>query len=373
MGGLSGTTGVVSLAFALMTASGCLEPSAPISPVTSTTTTTTSVTSGASPTPSTVPVGAIPGGPRAARIIFKQAFPSGSFDSPPVGGTPAQPGSGFAATRVFNADGSLLASGGTTAATWPAWLTLVEIGISGQFNQSATNQDCARFANTADANAQCDVGTTTSGSSVTNPVLTSCGAAAGLFRVSEADCLNGNTTLTGSGSGNDGVYIRATFSRNPSILGLSENILAVLEYASATVNAAPTNPITCFSGGIFDTTQPGCADQTWQIYIKHSAGEIVQPYLLFIPPSLGSVNTTTGTMGSGVSAKQFYIPLAGDQNLTTVQISRIKALKSNPIATTANPIPLTFDQICNPSGLSAGIDSAQCLGVVFYTLTFYRI
>ena len=46
---------------------------------------------------------AIPTGPRAVKIIFKQSYPNGSFDAPSAAGTLPKPGFGHPATRVFNA------------------------------------------------------------------------------------------------------------------------------------------------------------------------------------------------------------------------------------------------------------------------------
>ena len=87
----------------------------------------------------------LPSTARAAQFIFTTNTTGGSFNSPTSGGTTLGVGNGLQAVRVFNADGSLLANG-TTATTWPSWITSFEIGISGSNNTAAPNQNCATFA-----------------------------------------------------------------------------------------------------------------------------------------------------------------------------------------------------------------------------------
>ena len=294
-------------------------------------------------------------GARAVRVIMRQASPSGSFDAPPSNGTTASPGSGHPATRIFNADGSLLASGSvSTSTTWPKWFQLFEVGVSGSSNTSAVNPACAGFASATEATAtNCNFGAG-SGS-------VACGAASGQYRVSEWDCMrNPSTTPPSAGTGgpSDGIYLRAVLSR--TYLSSTENVMVVVEYAASGLNTSPTTPTNCFSGGSF--TPENCSDFTWKIYLKHSASEVVQPYLLFVPPVLGAVNTTTQTGGGGIATKQFYVPLAADQSLTTVQISRT----NNAITDNA-----TFDSTCS-DGAGTG-NSPLCVGMILYSVTFYRI
>jgi hypothetical protein len=299
----------------------------------------------------------VPSGPRAARIIFKNTFPSGSFDAAPASGTTVTPGSGHRATRVFNADGSLLAQGGPTASAWPAWLQGVEIGISGGDNSGAPSSTCARFATAAESAVQCDFNPN---GTVADTV--SCGAAAGLYRVSEFDCVTGSTS-TGNGGPNDGVYVRAYFSRDPSRLASHENILAVLEYSAAGLRQSSSNPSACFSGGVFNPAQAGCSDFVWNVYLKHNAYEVVQPYLMLIPPTVGVADFNQHTAPTGVSTRQFVIPLAADSGINTVQISRVWAM---PLTTEVAENSQTFSSTCRSN-------SAHCLGVVLHTLTFFRM
>lgn len=300
-------------------------------------------------------------GAKAAKIIFRQANPSGSFSAPSSGGTTAEPGSGHAATRVFNADGSLLADDGPDDENWPKWLKNVEIGISGANNASATNSNCARFsAASEDTDTLCAFGTDEEADDT-------CGADEGLFRVSEIDCVSSSSTIrTGDGGPSDGVYIRAEISRDSTYLDPTENMLVVLEYAASSLNGSPSNPTSCFSDGAFDPTNTNCSDLSWQIFMKHSADEVVQPYLLFVPPVMASVdmsaNSGAGRGGSGVATKQFYLPLAGDTDLSFVQISRIKAIGPS----TLNSNSKKFSEVC-------ATNSALCVGMVFYSMTFFRI
>lgn len=313
------------------------------------------------PTISAAVAGTIPAGAKAAKIVFRQAFPQGSFDPPPAIGTPAAVGSGARAMRVFNADGSLLATGGPTNANWPKWLTNVEIGITGSANTQGTNPDCARFAAAGeDTSATCDWG-----SALVPPVPSTgepCGAAPGLYRVSEMDCANTGYTLNnGTGGPNDPVYIRASFSRNSSYLGTGENIMVVLEYAASALNPAPSNPTTCFTGSLFSPTNTGCADQVWQAFLKRDGNDVVQPYLLLVPPHFAHISQAANSSGMGIVTKQFFLPLAADSQLTTLQISRIKALATGA----------TFQAVCN--GASTPANSALCVGMVFHSITFYRM
>ncbi len=319
-----------------------------------TTSTTTS-----SPTTSTS--ASVPSGPRAARIIFKNSYPNGSFDTAPSAGTIVTPGSGHTATRIFNADGSLLAQGGPTSSAWPSWLQGVEIGISGGDNSSATNSNCARFAVTNENTTTCDYDPSSTNSA------TPCGAQAGLFRVSEFDCVNGGATQ-GNGGPNDGVYVRAYFSRDSAKLGANENILAVLEYSSAGLRKSASDPTSCFSGGSFSPTQANCADFVWNVFLKHNAYEVVQPYLMLIPPAFGVADFANTTGAAAVGSKQFIIPLAADSGINTVQLSRIWGM---PVGTTAHS-GQTFQQTCDSNGDNTG-NSPHCVGVVLHTLTFFRM
>lgn len=296
-------------------------------------------------------VQAVPSGARAARIILKQASPTGSFDAPTSGGTVNQAGSGHKAARIFNADGSLLATS-PSSSTWPKWLESFEVGISGTNNAAAPNEGCATFATATEASAaNCNFG---AGAGTAN-----CGAPATVYRVSEVDCLAGNGTTDGKGGPADGVYLRAKFSRDSAYLAPFENLLVVVEYAASSLNPAPSNPTSCFSGGLF--SPESCADHTWKAYLKHSLTEVVQPYLLLVPPTFAYVNTTTRTGGAGITTKQFVIPLAADSKLNTLQISRVRANLSNRAL---------LSSTCSNGGTG---NSPLCVGIVIYSVTFYRM
>jgi hypothetical protein len=162
----------------------------------------------------------------------------------------------------------------------------------------------------------------------------------------------------GNGGPSDGVTLRATFSRNSSYLGLGENIMAVLEYAASGINAAAYDPSSCFSSGSLD---PGkCADMHWSVFLKHNVYEVVQPFMMLVPPVTGYVDpkgNTAGAAGGTFSSKQIVLPLASDSQLSVFQISRIKSLPH----TSAN-----FTDICVTN-------SPRCVGMIFKKLTFYRM
>ncbi|OFZ73916.1 MAG: hypothetical protein A3K03_04780 [Bdellovibrionales bacterium RIFOXYD1_FULL_44_7] len=294
----------------------------------------------ATPSPTPSPTYSVPSGAKAAKIIFKNTS-GGSFNSPAAGGTAPAPASGLQAVRVFDADG-------TQHTTWPEWLTSVEIGITGTAANSS-DANCARFADATDPTTTCDFD-----DDAATPEV-SCGAAQYLFRVSDYDCAQTASATEGTGGPSDTVYIRASFNRDTSKLGESENILAVLEYASSALNSAPANPTTCFSGGEFNPTTPGCADSVWYAFLKHNAYEISNRFLMITPPAFAYVSATDNRGGGGVSTKQIVLPLARDSTLSVFQMSRIKGLASGNF------------------GSKCGTNSALCVGTVFYSLTFYRI
>ncbi len=317
----------------------------------------------------------IPGGARAAKIIFRQSSSSGSFDSAPSTGTRNNPGNGHQAKRVFNADGSLLSSGGPTASSWPKWLSGFEIGISGASNTAAPNSDCARFAATSESvnDSSCQFDTDRDGAFDAGDV-TQCGAPDGYFRVSEYDCTkSGSSTNAGNGGPTDGVYLRATFNRDSSILGTNENILVILEYAASVLNSAASEPSTCFSSGVFSPTREGCTDQLWQAFMKHTPFEVVQPYMMIAPPATHVVNRTQGHFGGLAQSKQFILPLSGDTDITVLQLSRIKGPKNLQTAFATESTD-AFTMFCSNEGdPNATANSAGCVGMVFYSMTFIRM
>lgn len=288
----------------------------------------------------------VSGGPKAIRIIFKQNYPSGSFDASPANGTPATPGSGHQAARYFNADGSLLAGAANS------WLSSFEVGVSGSNNLSAKNPNCAKFADTAESSAtdNCNFSSGAVG----------CGAPSGLYRVSEYDCLAtaGQVAADGTGGPSDGIYLRATLNR--SLLGSGENVLAVLEYVASAFSQTPSTPTSCFTNGV--PTPEKCSNVAWKVYAKHAATEVVQPFLMLAPPTENYVVSGTGTSGASPKMRQFVIPLAGDPRLSVIQISRIH---SNLDVTSSK-------STCNAQNATAA-NSPLCAGIVLYSLTLYRI
>ena len=179
-----------------------------------------------------------------------------------------------------------------------------------------------------------------------------------------------NPPTVGTGTDQDGIYFRATFNRNTSYLGATENVMAVVNYSAAAYNPAPANPTSCFTNGKF--TPESCSDFTWKVFLKHTPSEVVQPYVMMIPPTAYYVNgSTSGTSSSTPMTKQFFLPLAGDPNLTSVQFSRI-----NSTLNSANGASGGYITACDNGGtrLSAtGANTPLCAGIVIYSITFFRI
>lgn len=309
---------------------------------------------------SSTTVSTIPTGARAVKILF-QATSGGSFD--PItssgAGTPNLPGRGQQAIRIYNPDNTLLARGGPTSTNWPPWLSSFEIGVSGSLNSASGNPNCGNFAGSSEGtDLNCEFGTGN----------IACGAPLGNYRVSETDCsAMSPVALDGNGGPTDGIYFRAIFNRSSSALGPTENIMAVLEYAASGLNAAPADPANCFHGGVF--SPESCSDFVWKIYLKPDVSTLTQPFLLLIPPVFSSVLSSSGVFpvnpssGAGINTKQFILPLASDPTLSVMQVSR----------THSNFLSLsTLKSICNVRSAAAA-NSPLCAGVIFYSITFYRI
>lgn len=306
------------------------------------------------------------GDEKAVRIYFQQSTTTDtsakSFDVAPSTGT--TPGAGFQATRLFKPDGTLLDTAVTSDPKWPKvpWISSVEVGLSGSTNTAAKNSNCAKFAASYEATQQCSF----DGTGTTN--MGNCGALNGFYRVSEYDCMRTDVgtaaASAGTGGPNDGIYIRVTFNRDTSKLGANENILAILQYTSTAVYQGPKDPSTCFNGGAFNPTSDSCTDFLWNIYLRSSTNTAPQPFLILAPPMVSYVNFSKLTGGGGSASRQFVLPLAGDSTLNVLQISRIFGR-----ATTDN----TYQKTCFPSNNTSPALSANCMGMVFYSLTLFRI
>jgi hypothetical protein len=147
-------------------------------------------------------------------------------------------------------------------------------------------------------------------------------------------------------------------------LGARENILAVLEYTASGISPGPADPTLCFENGMLKAGAPGCADQLWQAYLKNSASDLKQPFLMLIPPSFAPLQQARNTSGIGILTRQIVLPLAGLPDAKVFQLSRISgrpALEGD-----------VFEKTCNPEG-NTSAQSALCVGVVFHSLTFTRM
>lgn len=319
-------------------------------------------------------------GVKSAQFIFKNTAGScnpsspttclGSFGTAPSGGTTPGKGNGLAATVVFNPDGSFLAKN-TTDTNWPSWISSVEIGITGSSNTYSvssttysSNSNCARFTTATEALAtNCNFGTANS----------SCDGPANGFRVSEVDCVYGtdpNSQGVGSGSGSltDNVYIRATFNR--AALGPNENVMVVVNYAASSYHAPDKNPQDCFHNGAFAPEY--CSDFTWKLFLRHTDTETVQPFMVFLPPTYSYVVNNSNASGAVSATRQFILPFAADQNIQTVQLSRMTQPSGTILLQHSDT---SFTSACDAGGLSSsgGGNSPLCAGIVFNSITFYRI
>lgn len=294
-----------------------------------------------------------PSGAMAARIIFKTGS-NGSFDAASSGGSASSSSSGYTirvgqkAVRIFDPNS---ASAADALSTWPTWISSVSVGISGASNSGSLIPECSKFADSSEASAMtCNFGTALA------PFAAKCGAPSGYYRVSEFDCTNDAdlTMNVANKNGNDGVFIRTVFDRSTSKLGSQENVMAVLEYAASVIHPSPNQPSNCFEGG-FDPTNRECSDISWQVFLKTNVWDTLQPFLTLVPPAFAYLDTTANTGGSGRATRQIYLPLASDSGLTVFEITRINGLLHGDLTT------------------NCGINSPLCSGMIFYSLTFYRM
>lgn len=296
-------------------------------------------------------------GEKAVKIIFKTGD-GGSFDSaslPATGTTIDTVDGGYEATAVYTMDNVKLIKG--VSSLWPKWLSRFEIGISGSSNLGADNADCARFATNTESQPNC---VDSLGGSFQCAVQN-------FFRVSEYDCMQ-NSLVTENGSYSDGVYLRAVINRSSEALGSSENLMAVLEYTAAGIQGTPTDITKCFTA---DGVAPQeCSDLLWNAYLwdKDPATKPVplSRFLMLIPPITSFSDDTSKTNTGLRMTRQIFIPLASNSSIQAFQLSRIT---SNQLYTVRNT---TLLNRCSNGGVGSG-NSPLCAGVVFYSITFYRI
>jgi hypothetical protein len=271
------------------------------------------------------------------------------------GSFPAPSGTGgvTSATRLLKPDHSVLATGGPSADAWPKWIKNIQLGTSG--SSTAGDNNCARFSASGES-ATCTV----------NGEPRSCGVS-DYYRVSEYDC-NGNSALNGSGISTDRVFIRVEFDRDPTRLAIHENVLLTLQYAASVAHREPRDPSQCFDGGAFNPSNDYCSDMSWAFYLRGSATSNPAPFLFLVPTATNQVSLAEKTLGTAIATKQFIIPLASDTALTTLQISRQRAVSRSggPISGTAATSNQILEHVCVTN-------SPFCMGMVFYSMTLTRM
>lgn len=148
--------------------------------------------------------------------------------------------------------------------------------------------------------------------------------------------------------------IQVTFDR--SQLGSSENILAILEYFSAASQASPQNPQNCFSQGQF--IPENCSEFTWKTYLSNASNSLSQFFSIVVPPfqlsQAFSPSQDPLISGATLQSQQLILPLASDPSLTVFHLLHQKGILTPQCQSSTNP-------------------SFFCSGIVFYSLTFYRI
>ena len=282
-----------------------------------------------------------------AWVEFKMQFDTsnGSFDDPSaLAVTGTTPGTLFAATRAFLADGSSV-----TGNDWPSWILSFGVSLTGSASSSAPV--CAKFGSTPAAN--CNLSSST----------LFCNGPDTFYQVSEAACSAAPIATNGDGSLTDSVQVAFTVDRESGALGTSENLLLDLEYIASTPARGPTDAADCFqeSGAKnFGLSVGGCISEQWKLFLIDSDANTIIPFLQIIPPFTGQ-HLQAATQDSGdlfvagvqLQHRQIIIPLASYPSVDRIQISRTYGESSS---------------VC-----VSGSDSALCSGVVFKTIRVTRI
>lgn len=390
----------------MMMASACLKPgdAAKIGKTASVTNTSGNLQTGAT------------GGARVAVVRFSTSN-NGSFrpnDVPQGGvGTDDEYGSGVPAVRLWGANntGNPIADAGNGAlpenissiAGWPAWIERIEVGLSGANNPRYKQTNCMKFAG-ADLTPNCNTSTP---DLAANNYVSNCRAPEGKLAMSEKNChrnvvipaavpnaaqLQLANDLSDASDLDTGIFIRVAFKR--SELGASENILVDLKYYASTWNSPPSNPRGCFnSSGVYTPNSPTCTDLAWAAYLSAGVGSLssmpVQPFLWLAPPAahawrggMGEApDAQTENMGFRVPvSQQIIIPLSSDPDAKFLELTR----RHIYWPTSQNSIPTGLEgqyPFGRQSGLvwptksinACGDDSPFCAGIVFDSLSLYRI
>ncbi len=299
-------------------------------------------------------------GPVSAKVVFRRTNvvtgEGGSFSEPSGSDGVAS------ALRLLRTDNSPtpIATGGPTDPNWPKWIKKIQIGTTGLSTSGLP--ECARFGVSSESTTQCDLDP--SGATVN----VKCGIA-DHYRISEHNCMqSGSVVANGNGSPTDRVFIRVEFDRDPQYLATHENVLLTLQYAASVAHREPKDPTQCFTGGVFTPSNDNCSDMSWAFYLRTTTETNPAPFLFLVPTATNQVNLADKTLGTAISTKQFIVPLASDLTLTTLQLSRLRAVPRDVepiVGTTANSGQI-LEQVCDSN-------SPYCMGMVFYSMTLTRM
>lgn len=294
-------------------------------------------------------------GPVSAKVVFRTVSGAsgeqgGSFSVPSGSGGVAS------ATRLLRPDNTVLVTGGPSAEGWPKWIKNIQLGTTGPSTSGLP--ECARFGAASESTTQCTV----------NGTPVNCGIA-DHYRVSEHNCMqNGSVVAAGNGSPTDRVFIRVEFDRDPTFLAVHENVLLTLQYAASVAHREPKDPSQCFTGGVFTPSNDNCSDMSWAFYLRTTTATSPAPFLFLVPTASNQVSLADSSLGTAISTKQFILPLASDTTLTTLQLSRQRAVARGGgaiVGTTATSSQI-LEHVCESN-------SPFCMGMVFYSMTLTRM
>ncbi len=293
----------------------------------------------------------VPGGARSVKILFNSDY----FSSVPANGSSMTSDlSGVSANTFFTTEAT------PQTLTKPSWLTAVRVSVGGSQNTSARKGACGGFSPTSGS-------TSCSFPSVNGPSVNtfSCRGPQKLYRVSEYDCadISGggvDSAVPGTGAMTDGVSIKIILNRDPSQLGSSENLMLVLEYQASGLAAATQ------AGSCVDTqgnpllNHPDCVDQAYQLFARpFGINTGILRLLTVVPPAGGRVNAAEQSFGGPIQTRQMIVPLSTlSPSVNVLQLTRTFGLQDGSRR--------GFSATCHQ-------DSPLCLGMIFHSLSIFRM
>lgn len=282
--------------FALVSLSGCFSSGQPVtataaSSSSASTSTSSSTTSGTSSTDATTSSSISFTGTNAVQIITKANSSNGSFDSaavPVAGGLP------LLATRIFNLDGSQIATGSI-----PSWFAQAKIFLTstrttaGAPTYVGDDTPCAYFDSYSTDN---------------NPDTS------GFYTIDGAHDQNGNvdTDQCAGTALSELNQLAFYFQVNRAAMNATDKLQIIVKAKLIDPpNTAPTVS-TCVVGGNFDASN--CTNTLYTISMRSAPAAVTKPFYIMFPSA----------KALDLLSESILLPLPINTNITTISIDRVK-------------------------------------------------